>query len=69
MTINVTILVVLLNRGMLGSGVKSFQNRILPSGSICCYKRFLRTNVDRMVNYLAGSKADQVEILIGCVDA
>lgn len=60
---------VLLNRGMLGSGVKSFQNIILPSGSICYCKRFLRTNVDKMVNYLANSKADQVEILRGCVDA
>ena len=54
---------------MLGSGVKSFNNRILPSGSICCCKRSSRTNVDRMVNYLASSKADQVEILKGCVDA
>ena len=59
----------LFNRGVLGGGVKSSQNRVLASGSINCCKRFLRTSVDRMINHLASSKHDQVEILKGCVDA
>lgn len=56
--------------GLVGIGVKSFQNSVLVSScSVFVVKRFYRTNIDRMVDDLTCSEKDQVEMLKGCVDA
>lgn len=56
--------------GLVGIGVKSFQNSVLVSScSVFVVKRFYKTNIDRMVDDLTCSEKDQVEMLKGCVNA